>query len=152
MKLCVIALDYDGTIARDGRIEPLVIEAVKEAQARGIVVILVTGRIMLDLRRVLPNPELFDAIVSENGAVLSFPNVPSRLLTHPPSQILLDELCALHVQVDFGDCIIEADAGAAPKSSRRSGSSNCRSCFNSTMAGLWSYPRGSTRRLVCARR
>ena len=49
MKLCVIALDYDGTIARDGRIEPLVIEAVKEAQARGIVVILVTGRIMLDL-------------------------------------------------------------------------------------------------------
>lgn len=33
MKLCVIALDYDGTIALDGRIEPLVIEAVKEAQA-----------------------------------------------------------------------------------------------------------------------
>ena len=54
MKLCVVALDYDGTIARDGRVEPLVIEAVKEAQARGIVVILVTGRIMADLRRVLP--------------------------------------------------------------------------------------------------
>ena len=97
MKLCVVALDYDGTIARDGRVEPLVIEAVKEAQARGIVVILVTGRIMADLRRVLPEPELFDAIVSENGAVLSFPNVPSRLLTHPPSQLLLDELCARQV-------------------------------------------------------
>src|SRR6185437_12995228 len=109
MKLCVIALDYDGTIAWDGHVEPLVIEAVKEAQARGIVVILVTGRIMADLRRVLPNPELFDAVVSENGAVLSFPNVPSRLLTHPPSQILLDELCASDVAVSFGDCIIEAD-------------------------------------------
>ena len=115
MKLCVVALDYDGTIARDGRVEPLVLEAVKEAQARGIVVILVTGRITADLRRVLSNPELFDAIVSENGAVLSFPDAPRRLLTHPPSQLLLDELCARQVQVDFGDCIIEADAGAAPK-------------------------------------
>jgi hydroxymethylpyrimidine pyrophosphatase-like HAD family hydrolase len=55
MKLCAVALDYDGTIARDGRVEPLVLEAVKEAQARGIVMILVTGRIMADLWRVLPS-------------------------------------------------------------------------------------------------
>jgi hydroxymethylpyrimidine pyrophosphatase-like HAD family hydrolase len=114
MKLCAVALDYDGTIARDGQVEPLAIEAVKEAQAGGIVVILVTGRIMADLRRVLPDRELFDAVVSENGAVFSFPNVPSRLLTHPPSQVLLDELCARSVQVEFGDCIIEADAEDAP--------------------------------------
>ena len=60
MKLCVVALDYDGTIARDGRVEPLVLEAVKEAQARGIVMILVTGRIMADLCRALPEYELFD--------------------------------------------------------------------------------------------
>jgi hydroxymethylpyrimidine pyrophosphatase-like HAD family hydrolase len=66
----------------------------KEAQARGIVVILVTCRITADLRRVLPKPERFDAVVSENGAVLSFPNVPSRLLTHPPSQVLVYELAA----------------------------------------------------------
>ena len=114
MKLCVVALDYDGTIAWDGRVEPLVLEAIKEAQSRGITVILVTGRIMADLRRVLPEYELFDAVVSENGAVLSFPNVPSRLLTHPPSQALLDELGARNVAIRFGDCIIEADAGAAP--------------------------------------
>ena len=41
MKLCVVALDYDGAIARERRVEPFVIEAVKETQARGIVVILV---------------------------------------------------------------------------------------------------------------
>jgi hydroxymethylpyrimidine pyrophosphatase-like HAD family hydrolase len=114
MKLCVVALDYDGTIARDGRVEPLVIEAINEAQERGIAVILVTGRIMADLRRVLPEHELFDAVVTENGAVLSFPNMPSRLLTHPPSKILLDELCARNVAVGFGDCIIETEADDAP--------------------------------------
>ena len=114
MKLCVVALDYDGTIARDGRVEPLVLEAVKEAQARGIVVIVVTGRITADLRRVLPEHELFDALVCENGAVLAFPNTPRRLLTHPPSQALLDELYASDVAVSFGDCIIEADSGDAP--------------------------------------
>ena len=37
MKLCVVALDYDGTIARDGRADPLVLEAIREAQTRGIV-------------------------------------------------------------------------------------------------------------------
>jgi hydroxymethylpyrimidine pyrophosphatase-like HAD family hydrolase len=142
MKLCVVALDYDGTIARDGRVEPLVIEAVKEAQARGIVVILVTGRIMADLRRVLPKPELFDAVVSENGAVLSFPNVPSRLLTHPPSQIVLDELCALQVQVDFAIASSKRMLAPHRKSWKRSGSSNCLSSFNSTMAASWSCRRG----------
>lgn len=115
MKLCVVAMDYDGTIARDGRAEPLVLEAVREAQTRGIVAILVTGRILADLHRVLPEHELFDAIVAENGAVLAFPKTPMRRLTHPPSQVLLDELCAREVAVSFGECIIEADAAVAPK-------------------------------------
>jgi len=115
MKLCLVALDYDGTIAQDGRAESAVLEAVKEAQGRGIIVILVTGRIVAELRRVLPEHELFDAIVAENGAVLAFPKVPIRRLTHPPSQVLLDELRAGGIAVSFGECIIEADAGDAPK-------------------------------------
>jgi len=115
MKLCVVALDYDGTIAWNGHAEPLVLEAVREAQARGIVVILVTGRILADLQLVLPEHELFDVIVAENGAVLAFPKVPIRRLTHPPSKVLLDELCASGVSVSSGECIIEADAGAAPR-------------------------------------
>lgn len=112
MKLCAVALDY---IARDGRAHPLVLGAVKEAQTRGIVVILVTGRVLADVQRVLPEHQLFDAIVAENGAVLAFPKTPMRRLTHPPSQVLLDELCAREVAVGFGECIIEADAAAAPK-------------------------------------
>ena len=87
MKLCVVALDYDGTIARDGRVEPLVLEAVKEAQARGIVVMLVTGRITADLRRVLPEHRSYSMpSFPRMERCFLFQTCPSRLLTHPPSQ------------------------------------------------------------------
>jgi hydroxymethylpyrimidine pyrophosphatase-like HAD family hydrolase len=80
MRFNVLALDYDGTIARDGRAHPAVLEAIMEARARQIVIVLVTGRIMSDLRRVLAEQGLFDAIVAENGAVLAFPRGRTRLL------------------------------------------------------------------------
>jgi hydroxymethylpyrimidine pyrophosphatase-like HAD family hydrolase len=80
MKFSVLALDYDNTIARDGRAHPAVLEAIREARARQIVIVLVTGRIMSDLRRVLAEQGLFDAIVAENGAVLAFPSRRTRLL------------------------------------------------------------------------
>ncbi len=114
MQLCAVALDYDGTIARDGRADPLVLEAVREAQARGIVVIVATGRILAELQSVLPEHELFDAIVAENGAVLKHSQTRSRRLTHSASQELLDELVTREIAVTSGECIIEADAADAP--------------------------------------
>lgn len=113
MKLSVIAVDYDGTIAKDGRADPSVIDAIQEARARGIVVILVTGRILADLRRVFPQEGVFDVIVAENGAVLAFPNGRTRLLARAPSGPLLEELRRLHVAAEFGQCIIEGDASSA---------------------------------------
>ena len=115
MKLSVIALDYDGTIASNGRADRVALDAIREARSRGIAVILVTGRILSDLRRVLPENELFDGIVAENGAVLAFPSGRTRALGRAPSRALLDELCRRDVTVDFGDCIIEADAARAPE-------------------------------------
>ena len=44
MKLAALALDYDGTIAVDGVLDPGVREAIADARQRGIAVILVTGR------------------------------------------------------------------------------------------------------------
>ena len=52
MKFSVLALDYDGTIARDGQIDPDVRRAINEVRSRGIAVVVVTGRILSDLRRV----------------------------------------------------------------------------------------------------
>jgi hydroxymethylpyrimidine pyrophosphatase-like HAD family hydrolase len=115
MKFSVLALDYDGTIARDGRADPAVLEAIKEARARQIVVLLVTGRILSDLRRVLADQGLFDAVVAENGAVLAFPNGRTRVLGRPPSQEFLDELRRLEVRFESGECVLQADASAAPK-------------------------------------
>jgi hydroxymethylpyrimidine pyrophosphatase-like HAD family hydrolase len=113
MKLCIIALDYDGTIARHGRADPSVLEAVEHVRSRGIVVILVTGRILSELRRVLPQTKLFDAIVAENGAVIAFPNGRRRTLARAPSPDLLDELSRRGVATDSGDCIIDAEASSA---------------------------------------
>ena len=46
MKLSVLALDYDGTIARDDKMDPAVRAAIADARERGITVLLVTGRIL----------------------------------------------------------------------------------------------------------
>jgi hydroxymethylpyrimidine pyrophosphatase-like HAD family hydrolase len=52
VKLSAIALDYDGTIARDDVLDPSIRDAIAAARSRGIVVLLVTGRILEELRRV----------------------------------------------------------------------------------------------------
>ena len=61
MKFGVLALDYDGTIARHGALDPDVKAAIMEARARGIVVLLVTGRILSELSEVAGNLEFVDA-------------------------------------------------------------------------------------------
>ena len=50
MKFRVLALHYDGTIARDGRLDPDVRAAISELRARGIAVVIATGRILSELK------------------------------------------------------------------------------------------------------
>ena len=52
VKLSALALDYDGTIAVDGVLDPGVREAIAEARQKGIAVVLVTGRRLAELRHV----------------------------------------------------------------------------------------------------
>jgi hydroxymethylpyrimidine pyrophosphatase-like HAD family hydrolase len=67
-----VALDYDGTLTETDVPEPEALEAVRETRRRGQAVVLVTGRILSELRAVFPAVEgEFDAIVAENGAVLA---------------------------------------------------------------------------------
>jgi len=115
MKFGILALDYDGTVASDGLLHPDVKAAIVEARARGLVVIFVTGRILSDLNRVAGNVDFVDAVVAENGALLSFPNGQTTLLGHRPPQAFLDALCSRGIQFQVGECIIETDAAMAPQ-------------------------------------
>lgn len=115
MKFGVLALDYDGTIATDSVLDPDVRAAIREARAHGIVVVIVTGRILSELRQAAGDLEFVDAVVAENGAVLAFPNGQSRLIGHLPPQVFLDELRRRGIEFKTGQCIVEADAATAPR-------------------------------------
>ncbi len=115
MKFSVLALDYDGTIARDGIVDEEVKGAIQEARARGIAAILVTGRILCDLERVAGDLHFVDAIVAENGAVLAFPNGHSWLIGRPPAPAFIDELRRRGIQYTAGQCVLEMDATWAPQ-------------------------------------
>ena len=115
MKFGVLALDYDGTIATDGVLDPDVKSAIMEARAHGIVVLIVTGRILSELRQVAGDLEFVDAVIAENGAVLAFPNGQSRLIGYPPPQVFFDELRRRAIEFKTGQCIVETDAATAPR-------------------------------------
>lgn len=115
MKFSVLALDYDGTIARHDVLDPAVREAIGELRAQGIAVMLVTGRILDDLRRVAGDLHFVDAVIAENGAVLAFPaSGYSTAVGQPPAPELLDALRRDGIAFDTGRVVVEtsADDGA----------------------------------------
>lgn len=96
MKLCVLALDYDGTIAQNDRPDSSVIDAIAGAPRRGVKVLLVTGRILDELRRVAGELRFVDAVVAENGAVVHFPDSgQTTILVQPVHPALVARLSSL---------------------------------------------------------
>jgi hydroxymethylpyrimidine pyrophosphatase-like HAD family hydrolase len=106
----VVATDYDGTLTVGSRPEPFVLDALAGARAEGRRIVLVTGRILDELRHVFPDcQEWFDAIVAENGAVLWTPS-GRRLLSPPVPPVLEDALNRRGVPVRGGEVILACDA------------------------------------------
>jgi hydroxymethylpyrimidine pyrophosphatase-like HAD family hydrolase len=115
MKLSAFALDYDGTIAVEGVLDPSVREAIADLRRQGIIVVLATGRQLADLRRVAGDLACFDVIIGENGGVLDFPASGRHVtLAHAPNPVFLNELRRRDVRFTAGECVVEADASAAP--------------------------------------
>ncbi len=69
--LQMVALDFDGTIAQHDRVSDQVRDALIAARRSGLILLLVTGRSQSALSVVLGDAAaLFDAVVTENGAVV----------------------------------------------------------------------------------
>jgi len=62
MKLSVIALDYDGTIAAQNVMSAAVREAISTARCSGVMVVLATGRLLDGLRHVAGDLRGFDGV------------------------------------------------------------------------------------------
>ena len=108
-----VALDFDGTLA-DGQVAPATLAALTEARARGIRVILVTGRIMSELRAVFPEvDEHIDAVVAENGALL-VTHGGVRLLAAPVGRAVSAALTGRGVAHRSGQVLIAGAAADEP--------------------------------------
>lgn len=98
MHYAALATDYDGTIAHDGVVDPPTIAALERLRASGRRLVLVTGRELPDLVRVMPRLDLFDRVVAENGALLYRPESrDERPLAEPPPPALVERLRAAGV-------------------------------------------------------
>ena len=95
MHYVAFATDYDGTIAHDGVVDGPTIAALERLRGASRRLILVTGRELDDLIRVMPRMDLFDLVVAENGALLYRPETrEERTLAPPPPPEFAERLRA----------------------------------------------------------
>jgi len=88
-----LAADYDGTLATHGVLDDATRAALRRLRESGRKLVMVTGRELDDLLAIVGEPELFDRIVAENGALLYEPATKQvRLLAEPPPPQFADEL------------------------------------------------------------
>ena len=116
VKLSVIASDYDGTLTRGDVLEPTVRHAIAAARTSGIVVLLATGRILDELRRVAGDLHFVDGVIAENGAVIHFPaSGRTSMLAPPVPAAFVAELRRREIPFTVGQCLVDADANEAPR-------------------------------------
>ncbi len=101
-----VAVDYDGTIAEHDVPHPEALSALADLRATGVKVVLVTGRILCELREVFPAvDDTFDLIIGENGAVVSRRHTDRPLVAPVPDQ-LADALDATGVSFQRGQALL----------------------------------------------
>lgn len=108
MRYVCLTCDFDGTIARDGKVMPSTLEELGRVRSSSRKLILATGRQLDDLFAVFPEVTLFDRVVAENGGVLYRPSSKERIvLGDPPPRRFVEELARRGVEpVSEGQCVV----------------------------------------------
>jgi len=89
----VVAVDFDGTLA-EGAVGDATLAALASARARQLRIVLVTGRILDELREDFPQfDDYVDAVVAENGGVLAVGGGIRRLAA-PVGSAVSEDLAA----------------------------------------------------------
>jgi phosphoglycolate phosphatase-like HAD superfamily hydrolase len=108
VRYLALAVDYDGTLAKDGKVVQRTVDALEQVAASGRRLILVTGRELPQLLEIFPAIGLFDRVVAENGALLYRPGArETEVIGPPPPESLVLELQRRGVSpLSVGKCII----------------------------------------------
>lgn len=108
MRYLAFAVDYDGTLAKDGRVAHATVAAIEQVAASGRRLLLVTGRELPQLLDIFPQIGLFDRVVAENGALLYRPGTQeTELLARRPAESLVPELERRGVSpLSVGKCVV----------------------------------------------
>ncbi|MDR3606933.1 MAG: HAD family hydrolase [Oligoflexia bacterium] len=89
----VLATDYDGTLARQGRVSVEAVNELRRWKGAGGLVVLVTGRELEELQRVFPSVSVCDLVIAENGALIYRPATGRiELLGERPPRVFVEEL------------------------------------------------------------
>jgi hydroxymethylpyrimidine pyrophosphatase-like HAD family hydrolase len=107
MRYTVLATDFDGTLAHDGRVDESTVADLRRARDAGIRLVMVTGRELPDLFNTFAYSDLFDLVVAENGAVIYDPLTQKvDVLTGGPPPALIEILERQSIPLSVGHSII----------------------------------------------
>jgi HAD superfamily hydrolase (TIGR01484 family) len=108
MRFHVVATDYDGTLATDGKVSEQTRAALDRLRTSARKLLLVTGRQIDDLLTVCPDLSPFELVVAENGALLYWPATKEqRVLAEAPPPAFVEALRAQGVpDVAVGKVIV----------------------------------------------
>ncbi len=108
MRYLALATDYDGTIAKHGIVHQDTTLALKKLKDTGRSIVLVTGRLLPDLKTTYPEWEMFSLIVAENGAMLYEPctNTETILADPPPPEFARTLECKGVRPLELGNVIV----------------------------------------------
>lgn len=93
MRYFVLASDYDGTLALDGRVSARTVRALQTLRDAGRRLVLVTGRELDELLGIFPEIDLFEWVVAENGPLLYRPATrEEKLIAEAPPAAFVQAL------------------------------------------------------------